>query len=364
MSQDDALHTKIAAVKDPLTEQSLGEQGSLVTVERQADATLVTLDLPYPKGLAEAALRERIAAVLITPVDPPLVLHLSHTAKAVAVPGKQPIEGVANLFAIASGKGGVGKSTVTVNTAVALQQAGARVGILDCDLYGPSIPAMFGVDEQMVADRNKRLMPIDVYGIKLVSMGFLMERHQALSWRGPMLHKMLSQFLFGVNWGGLDYLLLDLPPGTGDVQLSLTQLAPMVGAALVTTPQKVALRDVVRGIEMFRSVGVPTLGLVENMSDYICPCCGERTAVFGRDGGKRLAERYQIPFLGAVPISKRVPSALGTGEPLMLRARSGEADDHLVGLADTFDVIARRLIGQLMQAQPRLAVGGPGAMEV
>nr|WP_243436099.1 Mrp/NBP35 family ATP-binding protein [Acanthopleuribacter pedis] len=314
--------------------------------------------------MGEAALRAAVEARVRTFTTKPPRLSFSQTVKAVPVPGKQKIPGVANLIAIASGKGGVGKSTVTVNTAMALQQAGARVGILDCDLYGPSVPAMFGVEEQMVANREKKLVPVDVYGIKMVSMGFLMARHQALSWRGPMLHKMLSQFLFGVDWGTLDYLLLDLPPGTGDVQLSLTQLAPMAGAALVTTPQKVALRDVMRGLEMFKDVGVPVLGLVENMSYYACPCCDERTYVFGRDGGKRLAKRYEIPFLGEVPMSRRVPSALGSGEPLMLRAQTDAAEPGVATLAAAFRDVSARLIGRLVVAEPRFAVGGPDAMEV
>ncbi len=215
-------------------------------------------------------------------------------------PAKLPIEGVKNLVAVASGKGGVGKTTVAVNLALALKRLGASVGLLDADVYGPNVPIMLGTDEQPQALSERQILPVEAQGVKLISMGLLNPGDKPMIWRGPMLHSVMQQFLRSVVWGDLDYLIVDLPPGTGDVQLSLIQMVPVTGAVLVTTPSTVALADVRKAIEMFRQVNVDILGIVENMSFFNCPHCQGKIDVFGQGEGRRIAETYGVPLRGSV----------------------------------------------------------------
>ncbi|MEM8808449.1 MAG: Mrp/NBP35 family ATP-binding protein, partial [Cyanobacteria bacterium P01_G01_bin.38] len=216
------------------------------------------------------------------------------------------IPGVRTTLAVSSGKGGVGKSTTAVNLAAALTKTGAKVGLLDADVYGPNVPQMLGLahTEIEVTDtpNGQRFKPLEAHGIKVMSVGLLAEPDHPLAWRGPVLHKIITQFIQDVDWGALDYLLIDLPPGTGDAQITIIQESPICGVVMVTTPQQVAVSDVRRSIHMFRQVGVPVLGLVENMSYLICGCCGERTSIFGSGGGEQMAEELSIPLLGQVPI--------------------------------------------------------------
>ncbi len=225
--------------------------------------------------------------------------------------------GVKNAIAVASGKGGVGKSTIATNLALALAQTGAAVGILDADIYGPNIPLMMGVHERPRA-ANGRVLPLHGYGVKLMSMGFLVEEGTPIIWRGPMIHTALRQFLSDVEWGDLDYLVVDLPPGTGDASLSLAQSISLTGAIIVTTPQQVALADVVKGIGMFKQLEVPVLGVVENMSYFVCGHCGERTDIFSHGGGKAVAERVSVTFLGEVPIDPVVRAGGDSGRPVVI----------------------------------------------
>ena len=227
------------------------------------------------------------------------------------------IPNVKSKIAVASGKGGVGKSTVATNLAIALAQNGAQVGLMDADAYGPSIPTMMGAKEQPQTSPEKKLIPIVRHGIKLMSIGFLVPDEQALIWRGPMLHSAVRQFLGDVIWGELDYLIIDLPPGTGDVALSLTQSIPLTGGLIVTTPQDVALADVRRGAAMFDKLGVPILGVVENMSYFACPHCGERTNIFRRDGGGKFSEKLGTRFLGEIPLDAEVCTAGDLGVPIV-----------------------------------------------
>ena len=227
------------------------------------------------------------------------------------------IPNVKSKIAVASGKGGVGKSTVATNLAIALSQDGAQVGLMDADAYGPSIPTMMGAKEQPQTSPEKKLIPIVRHGIKLMSIGFLVPDEQALIWRGPMLHSAVRQFLGDVIWGELDYLIIDLPPGTGDVALSLTQSIPLTGGVIVTTPQDVALADVRRGAAMFDKLGVPILGVVENMSYFACPHCGERTDIFRRDGGAKTSEKLGTRFLGEIPLDAEVCTAGDLGVPIV-----------------------------------------------
>jgi ATP-binding protein involved in chromosome partitioning len=229
---------------------------------------------------------------------------------------KAPIAGVKNLIAVASGKGGVGKTTVAVNLAIALKNMGAAVGLLDADVYGPNVPVMLGTNEQPRALDQQNILPVQAYGLKMISMGLLSPGDKPLIWRGPMLHSVMQQFLRSVRWGQLDYLIVDLPPGTGDVQLSLIQSVAVSGAVVVTTPSVVALADVRKAVEMFRQVNVEILGVVENMSYFACPHCQGRIDVFGHGEGKLMAESFGVPFLGEIEIDPQIRIGGDTGKPV------------------------------------------------
>jgi len=233
-----------------------------------------------------------------------------------APPKASPIEGVKNLIAVASGKGGVGKTTVAVNLAIALKNMGASVGLLDADVYGPNVPVMLGTNEQPRALDERTIVPVQAYGVKMISMGLLNPGDKPLVWRGPMLHSVMQQFLRSVRWGQLDYLVVDLPPGTGDVQLSLIQTVSLTGAVVVTTPSIVALADVRRAIEMFRQVNVEILGVVENMSYFACPHCTGRIDVFGHGEGERMAKTFGLSFLGEIEIDPQIRIGGDTGKPV------------------------------------------------
>jgi ATP-binding protein involved in chromosome partitioning len=244
---------------------------------------------------------------------------------------KISMPGVKHVVAVASGKGGVGKSTVATNLALALAQLGRRVGLLDADIYGPSIPIMMGVDGTF--DANSTAFPLDRHGIKLMSMGFLVKPETAMIWRGPMVHKYLTAFLTQIDWGELDYLVIDLPPGTGDAQLTLTQTAPLSGAVIVTTPQDVSLIDARKGLEMFRQVRVPVLGIVENMSYFLAD--GKRYEIFRHGGGKKLAAEAGVPFLGEIPIDPQVAECGDTGDPIVHKHPESAIAKSYLALATT-----------------------------
>lgn len=227
------------------------------------------------------------------------------------------VPGVKHVVAVSSGKGGVGKSTVASNLACALAQAGAKVGLLDADLYGPNIPMMMG-SSKGPEQQDGKIIPVENHGVKLISMAFLVPEDTPLVWRGPMVHQYLQAFFRDVLWGELDYLLIDLPPGTGDVQLSLAQMVPLAGAITVTTPQEVALYDVRKGMAMFQKVNVPLLGIIENMSFFMCGHCGERTEIFSHGGGERAAEKLGVPFLGRIPIDPAIRDGGDSGHPIVV----------------------------------------------
>jgi ATP-binding protein involved in chromosome partitioning len=238
------------------------------------------------------------------------------------MPERQPIPGVRNLIAVASGKGGVGKTTVAVNLALALAKLGNKVGLLDADVYGPNVPIMLGSTAEPRATAQQRIIPVDAQGLKMISMGLLNPGDKPVIWRGPMLHGVITQFLRSVEWGQLDYLVIDLPPGTGDVQLTLIQTVAVTGAVVVTTPSKVALADVRKAIEMFRQVNVEVLGVVENMSTFLCPHCGKPVDIFGHGEGAKTAIEYGVPVLGEIEIDPRIRVGGDTGKPV---AAQGEA---------------------------------------
>jgi len=237
--------------------------------------------------------------------------------KSPGIPPKESIPGVRHMIAVGSGKGGVGKTTVAVNLAVALAGLGNKTGLLDADVYGPNVPRMMGISEAPEVE-DQRIKPLEQFGVRLMSMGFLNPGDRPLIWRGPMLHNVIQQFIRGVDWGELDYLVVDLPPGTGDVQLSLMQTVPLSGAIVVTTPSDVSLEDARKAVLMFRQVNVPILGIVENMSHLICPHCGSRVDVFSSGGGKRIATEMGTPFLGELPLDPQIRAGGDSGRPVAL----------------------------------------------
>ena len=252
-----------------------------------------------------------------------------------AVPAPTPVTypNLGTVIAISSGKGGVGKSTVAVNLAVSLAGQGARVGLMDADIYGPNIPRMMGVNEPLQVDAEGRIIPLEAHGIKLVSIGFLIERDQPAIWRGPIIMKVITQFLRDVSWGQLDFLLVDMPPGTGDAQLSLVQATRVSGAVIVTTPQDVAAGDALRGAKMFQRVDVPVIGVIENMSFYECPHCGKPAALFGSGGGERLATELGVPLLGQIPLYAPVLEGGDSGTPIVLGHPESPASRALISAA-------------------------------
>lgn len=255
------------------------------------------------------------------------------TPKPVAAPSPRELPHLGRVIAVSSGKGGVGKSTVATNLAAALAAAGHRVGLMDADVYGPNIPRMFGVLGQEPAVVNRRIQPIEAHGVKLISLGSLVERDAATIWRGPIITKIIQQFLTDVEWGQLDFLLVDLPPGTGDAQLSLVQSTHVSAGIIVTTPQEVAVGDALRGARMFEKVGVPVVGIVENMSYFACPHCGARTEIFASGGGRRLAQELGIPLLAEVPLQARVQELCEAGVPVVLAEPESPAGRALASLA-------------------------------
>lgn len=231
--------------------------------------------------------------------------------------GPRPIPGVRHVLAIASGKGGVGKSTIATNLAVALSEHLPAIGLMDADVYGPSIPVMLGIRERPDTREDRRIVPVTAHGLKVISMGLFVDERTPIIWRGPMLTKLLGEFARNVEWGDLDCLVLDLPPGTGDVQLTITQQIKLAGGVIVTTPQDVALLDVQRGITMFNQVGTPVIGVIENMSYHVCSGCGHRAEIFGHGGGARMAERFHVPFLGEIPLYRAVRACADAGRPIV-----------------------------------------------
>lgn len=285
------------------------------------------------KAQAEQAVRQNIAGV--GAVNVTMTASVSKRMNMQATP---VLTGVKNTIAVASGKGGVGKSTVAVNLALSLAREGASVGLIDCDIYGPSIPLMFNINEKPQL-HDQKLLPLEKYGVKVMSIGFLIDSTQAVIWRGPMASGAVKQFMTDVNWGELDYLVFDLPPGTGDIQLTIVQQIPLTGAVIVTTPQEMSLADARRGMAMFQKVNVPILGVVENMS-YFVSASGERENIFDNGGGKRVADQFSVPFLGEIPIYTKIRAGSDSGRPIT----DSEPDSEP---SKIFRAIAKNLAAQI-----------------
>lgn len=305
----------LSQVQEPELHRDLVTLKMVRDIKIQNDAVNFTIVLTTPacplRNQIEAEAKAAVAKIGAKQITIKWDANVPSDAR---ITGKLNIP-VKSTIAVASGKGGVGKTTVSVNLAVALAQMGARVGLMDADIYGPNIPIMMGVNEQP-RSRDEKILPLEAYGVKLMSMGFLVPPEQAVIWRGPMLHSAVRQFLTDVDWGDLDYLVIDLPPGTGDVQISLTQSVPLTGGVVIATPQDVALADVVKGITMFRRLEVPVLGVVENMSYFLCPHCNERTDIFAHGGAKKMAGEFGVPFLGEIPLDVAIRVGGDSGKPV------------------------------------------------
>ncbi|HEX9564463.1 MAG TPA: Mrp/NBP35 family ATP-binding protein [Gemmatimonadaceae bacterium] len=316
-----------------------GDDAALVRDVRQAmgrvsGVTAVTIDVRDPREREKPAAKTAVARALPVMDDRP-------AAPRPSVPPPVTYPGLGSIIAVSSGKGGVGKSTVAVNLAVTLAARGARVGLMDADVYGPNVPRMMGVNAPPpVVD--EKIMPLEAHGVRLISLGFLIERDQPAIWRGPIVMKIVTQFLRDVNWGGLDFLIVDMPPGTGDAQLSLVQATQVRGAIIVTTPQDVATGDALRGAKMFMRVGVPVLGIVENMSWFECPHCGKPTPIFGAGGGQRLADELELPLLGQIPLYPRVQEGGDSGIPIVVAEPASAAAKALAALAERVETLSLR----------------------
>ncbi len=299
-------------------------------------------------GEIEAQVKATLAAV---PGAQPVTIVREQAPAPAGRRGPEGIPGVSSIIAVASGKGGVGKSTVATNLALALSSLGSRVGLMDADVYGPSIPLMLGITDKARSGEGRRLQPVMRHGVAVISMAMFVGDETPIIWRGPMLTKLIVEFLRNCDWGDLDVLLMDLPPGTGDVQLTLTQQVPITGGVIVTTPQDVALADVRRGIEMFRQMHAPVLGVIENMSYHLCPGCGARAELFGHGGGAAMASELGVPFLGEVPLAREVCEASDRGVPIVAGAPSSP---H----SRAFHEIAERVLVRLKDAERRAPAAG------
>jgi ATP-binding protein involved in chromosome partitioning len=342
----------LKGVQDPDLKQDLVELGMIKDVKSSGGSIELTVQLTTPAcplkdqigGEVKAALAKNLGAKEVK------VNFSADTSRMQTA--SDLIPGVRNVLFVASGKGGVGKSTVAANLALALAESGAAVGLMDGDIYGPSMPTMFDLHHQPKATDDKRIIPHQKLGLKIMSMGFLLEEGQPVIWRGPMLDSALRQFLGQVEWGELDYLVVDLPPGTGDVQLSLARMVPQAVAVIVTTPQDVALADVQRAIGMFGTVNVKVLGVVENMSGFVCSHCGERTEIFGHGAGKRAADKYAVTFFGEVPLTEKVVAAGDSGTPIV---KADPQDAAARALRDVSHKVAQQIAIHAAAMQPASA---------
>jgi len=350
------IRSALEQYPEPYLRQTLQEAGALRDVRLKGREIVAEVELGFPIGGYEAQFRAALAAHL---ADSGLKgLELQVQLRGGIVPHSvqrplKPIPGVGNIIAVASGKGGVGKSTVAVNLALAWAGAGARVGILDADIYGPSQPLMLGLSGQRpTAPDGKHLEPLVAHGIKAMSIGFLVDPAQAVVWRGPMVTQALQQLLGQTNWKDVDYLVIDMPPGTGDIQLTLAQQVPVTGVIIVTTPQDIALIDAKKGLKMFEKVNVPILGVVENMAIHVCSNCGHAEHIFGAGGAEKMAQQYEIDVLGSLPLDIRIREQTDAGQPTVVAEPDGE-------IARTYKAIARRVAVKIAEKAKDMSLKMP-----
>ena len=341
---DAAILEALKVVRDPDLNRDIVSLGFIKGLRIDGDRVAFTIELTTPACPVKDQMRDQArAAVLRVPGVSSVDVQMSaRVREAVGGEGpRQPLPGVKNIIAVGAGKGGVGKTTVAVNLALALTQCSSKVGMVDGDVYGPNVPIMLGINTQLTTDGQK-IVPAVRYGLQVISMGFLTSEDAPIIWRGPMLHGALQQFFREVRWAELDYLIIDMPPGTGDIALSLSQTVPVAGAIVVTTPQKVSLADTRRAIAMYKKLNIATLGVIENMSYFVCPDCHHESDIFGHGGGEQLAAELHVPFLGRVPIYQPIREGGDSGVPLVIsepessratagpRSRSQSSDDDSV----------------------------------
>jgi ATP-binding protein involved in chromosome partitioning len=334
-----ALTTALATVLDPHTGQPYTAARQLRNLRLDADgAVAFDIELGYPARSQFGVVRDALTAAAKTvPGVTAVTVGVGSKVTAHQVQrGVALLPGVANIVAVSSGKGGVGKSTTAVNLALALAAEGARVGLLDADIYGPSLPLMMGLEGRPESEDGKTMKPLENHGVKVMSIGFLVDAEQAVVWRGPMATQALDQLLRQTSWGELDYLVIDMPPGTGDIALTLSQRVPLTGAVIVTTPQDIALLDARKGVNMFEKVGVPILGIVENMAVHVCTNCGHAEHIFGADGGRKMAAQYKVPYLGALPLAMAIREQTDSGTPTVVADPEGE-------VAGLYKAVARQV---------------------
>jgi ATP-binding protein involved in chromosome partitioning len=325
----------LKAVEDPDLHRDIVSLGFVKDLNVNAGTVSFTIELTTPACPVKDQMRDQARAVVmaipgVSAVD--VNMTASVRSSGVGEGPRAPLPGVKNIIAVGAGKGGVGKTTVAVNLAVALAKAGSRVGIIDADIYGPNVPIMLGMRTQLTTDGQK-ILPAEKYGLQVISMGFMTADDAPIIWRGPMLHGALQQFFREVKWVDLDYLVIDMPPGTGDVALSLSQTVPVAGAIVVTTPQQVSLADSRRAAAMYKKLNIPALGIVENMSYFVCPACSHESDIFGKRGGEKMAQELGVPFLGGIPIYQPIREGGDAGVPLLISEPDAPAAKAIVEVA-------------------------------
>jgi len=332
----DAVLNALRAVVDPDIRRDIVTLGFVKDLTIVSGRVAFTIELTTPACPVKEQLREQATTVVravagVSQVD----VQLTAKVRSASAPetGRPPLPGVKNVIAVGAGKGGVGKTTVAVNLAVALAKYGSRVGLLDGDIYGPNIPQMLGISTQLTTD-GKQIVPAEKYGVQVVSIGFLTQDDAPIIWRGPMLHGAIQQFFREVAWRDLDYLIVDMPPGTGDVALSMSQTVPVVGSIVVTTPQQVSLSDSRRAVKMYQKLNIPTIGIVENMSYYQCTNCHHEADIFGHGGGEKLAAELSVPFLGRLPVYQPIREGSDAGVPLVVAEPESAAGRAFLTLAE------------------------------
>ncbi len=326
----------LKVVQDPDLHKDIVSLGFIKDLNISGGAVSFTIELTTPACPVKDQMRDQArAAVMALPGVTAVNVTMSASVRAAGFGGegaRAPVAGVKNIIAVGAGKGGVGKTTLAVNLAIALSKAGSRVGLIDADIYGPNVPIMLGMKSQLTTDGQK-ILPAEKFGLQVISMGFMTSDDAPIIWRGPMLHGALQQFFREVKWVDLDYLVIDMPPGTGDVALTLGQTVPVAGAIVVTTPQQVSLADTRRAVAMYKKLNIPTLGIVENMSYFVCPSCSHESDIFGKRGGEKMAADLGVPFLGGVPIYQPIREGGDSGVPLLISEPDAPAARAIVEVA-------------------------------
>ena len=334
--EQSAVLDALKVVRDPDLNRDIVSLGFIKNLSIEGGRVAFTIELTTPACPVKDQMRDQArAAVMQVPGVSTVDVHMSAMVREAVggEGGRQPIPGVKNVIAVGAGKGGVGKTTVAVNLALALAKCGGKVGMIDGDIYGPNVPIMLGMKAELITDGQK-IVPAEKYGLQVISMGFLTKDDAPIIWRGPMLHGALQQFFRDARWKDLDYLIVDMPPGTGDVALSLSQTVPVAGSIVVTTPQLVSLSDTRRAVAMYKKLNIPPIGLIENMSYFSCPNCEHESDIFGRGGGERLAEELGVPFLGRLPIYQPIREGSDTGVPLVISEPDSPAARAFIAAAE------------------------------